>query len=202
MKIEFFEGKNKESILQDALDKLDLKQEDVIYSISDEKGGLFKSQTFKLKLVSNENIKNYLVDYLKELTVNMGLDCKFESKIREGRITINMYSDNNSILIGKNGKTLTSIQTILRQLVFNEMNSYPNIILDVENYKENIQKNLEKTVKHIAKEVQKTKIDVTLDSMNSYERRIVHNILNNFDNITTVSEGEEPNRCVVVKYKE
>ena len=56
--------------------------------------------------------------------------------------------------------------------------------------------------KRIAKEVQKTKIDVSLDNMNSYERRIVHNVLTKFKNISTASEGEEPNRHIVIRYVE
>ena len=113
-----------------------------------------------------------------------------------------MYSDNNNILIGRNGQTLIAIQTILRQIVHNEIGIYPYILLDVENYKEKKNSNLERTAKRIAKEVQKTKIDVSLDNMNSYERRIIHNALSNFKNISTLSEGEEPNRHIVIRYKE
>ena len=47
----------------------------------------------------------------------------------------------------------------------------------------------------------KTKIDVELDNMNSYERRIIHNALADFKNISTTSEGEEPNRHIVIRYK-
>ena len=62
-------------------------------------------------------------------------------------------------------------------------------------------KNMMKVAKRIAKEVMRTKIDVELDNMNSYERRIIHNALSNFKNITTTSEGEEPNRHIVIRYK-
>ena len=113
-----------------------------------------------------------------------------------------MYSDKNNILIGKNGQTLMAIQTILRQQVYNEINVYPHILLDVENYKEKKLSNLERNAKRIAKEVLRTKIEVKLDDMNSYERRIIHNALANFKNISTTSEGEEPNRHIVISYKE
>jgi spoIIIJ-associated protein len=95
-----------------------------------------------------------------------------------------------------------AIQTVLRQMVHNEIGMYPYILLDVENYKEKKISNLERTAKRIAKEVQKTKIDVSLDNMNSYERRIVHNVLTKFKNISTTSEGEEPNRHIVIRYVE
>ena len=60
---------------------------------------------------------------------------------------------------------------------------------------------LERLARNIAKEVRETKTPVTMENMNSYERRIVHNALNDFKGIKTESEGEEPNRCVVVKPK-
>ncbi len=202
MKIETFTGKNKETLLSETLENLKLNETDVMYQIEEEKGGLFKSKTYSLKLVTLDNIKKYLIDYLTELTKNMNLDVKFESKIREEQITIKMYSDNNSILIGKDGRTLSSIQMILRQLVFNEINRYPYIILDVENYKEKQLKNLEYTAKKIAKEVQSTKIDAKLENMNSFQRRTIHNALTNFKNIQTVSEGEDPNRHIIIKYKD
>ena len=95
-----------------------------------------------------------------------------------------------------------AIQTVLRQMVHNEIGLYPYILLDVENYKEKKIGHLERNAKRIAKEVLKTKIEVKLDDMNSYERRIVHNALSNFKNISTTSEGEEPHRHIVISYKE
>ena len=131
----------------------------------------------------------------------MNIEAQFETNVRNSQINIKMYSDKNNILIGKNGQTLMAIQTILRQQVYNQINVYPHILLDVENYKEKKLSNLERNAKRIAKEVMRTKIDVELDNMNSYERRIIHNALTNFKNITTTSEGEEPNRHIVIRYK-
>ena len=131
----------------------------------------------------------------------MNIEAQFETNIRNSQINIKMYSDKNNILIGKNGQTLMAIQTILRQQVYNQINSYPHILLDVENYKEKKLSHLERNAKRIAREVLKTKIDVELENMNSYERRIIHNALSEFKNITTTSEGEEPNRHIVIRYK-
>ena len=131
----------------------------------------------------------------------MNIEAQFETNVRNSQINIKMYSDKNNILIGKNGQTLMAIQTILRQQVYNQINVYPHILLDVENYKEKKLSNLERNAKRIAKEVMKTKIDVELDNMNSYERRIIHNALADFKNISTTSEGEEPNRHIVIRYK-
>ena len=110
-----------------------------------------------------------------------------------------MFSDNNAILIGKNGRTMSSMQQLLRQTIKNKLNIKINIILDVEEYKIKQQKNIERLAVKLAKDVIRTNIEVKMDSMNSYERRLVHSRLADFDGVKTESTGEEPNRCVVIK---
>ena len=75
-------------------------------------------------------------------------------------------------------------------------------MVDVEDYKEKVNKHLEFDVKKIAREVLRTGVEAKLDPMNSYERRIVHNAINEIKGVSTISEGEEPNRCVVIKKDE
>lgn len=202
MKLEVFEGKSVEEALNEALETLNVKESEIFYTTEEVKGKLFKAATFKVNAIKISDIAEFIKEKLAELLKNMNIDCKFESSVRDEQINIKMYSDKNSILIGKNGQTLMAIQTILRQMVHNGIGMYPYILLDVENYKEKKISNLERNAKRIAKEVLKTKIDVSLDNMNSYERRIVHNVLTKFKNISTESIGEEPNRHIVIKYVE
>ena len=202
MKLEVFEGKTKEDAKQKALDALNVSETEIFYKEEEIKGKLFKATTYKCSAIKISDIAAFLKEKLAELLNNMGIECQFETNVRDEQINIKMYSDKNNILIGKNGQTLMAIQTVLRQMVHNEIGMYPYILLDVENYKEKKISNLERTAKRIAKEVQKTKIDVSLDNMNSYERRIIHNVLTKFKNISTTSEGEEPNRHIVIRYVE
>ena len=132
----------------------------------------------------------------------MGLTVNLEVRRRDENITIKIFSDHNAVLIGKNGRALEALQTIIRQIVHNETKEFISIILDVENYKDKRVKNLEILAKKIAKEVANTKVETKLDSMNSYERRIIHSILSDNKYVYTESIGEEPNRCVVGKPKE
>lgn len=202
MKLEVFEGKTKEEAKEKALNALNATEKEIYCTEEEVKGKLFKSATYKCRAIKISDIASYLKESLAELISNMGIECQFETNVREEQINIKMYSDKNNILIGKNGQTLMAIQTVLRQQVYNEIGMYPYILLDVENYKEKKISNLERTAKRIAKEVLKTKIDVSLDDMNSYERRIIHNALTKFKNISTTSEGEEPNRHIVIRYVE
>lgn len=202
MKLEVFEGKTKEEAKSKALESLKITEEEAYIKEEEIKGKLFIATTYKCSVIKYSDIADFIKNKLNELLNNMNLEVKFETNVRNEQINIKMYSDNNSILIGRNGQTLMAIQTILRQIVHNEIGIYPYILLDVENYKEKKISQLERNAKKIAHEVQKTKIDVSLDNMNSYERRIIHNALANFKNISTLSEGEEPNRHIVIRYKE
>lgn len=202
MQLEVFEGKNREEALASALESLKLSEEDILYLEEEKKGKLFKASTYLIKAIPITKVQEFLKEKVVELLKNMNIDVTLESSIRNQQINIKLYSDKNNILIGRNGQTLMAIQHILRQMVYNQINIYPYILLDVENYKEKKNSYLERNAKKIAKEVLRTKVDVHLDNMNSYERRIIHNALSEFKNISTTSEGEEPNRHIVIRYKE
>lgn len=195
-----YEGKNKEELINNALKELNASTNEVYYSVKEEvSGGLFKSKKYQLTISLKDEVAEYVKLYLKEITNLMGLNVEFKIQKRENYIKVNMISDNNSILIGKNGRTMSSLQTLLRNSLQNKLGTKINVILDANEYKEKQQKNIERLAVKLAKEVRKTKVEVKMDSMNSYERRLVHNALTNFKGVTTISEGEEPNRYVIIK---
>ena len=194
-----YEGKNETEVLNKALSELNASKEEVYYDINETvSGGLFKSKKYLVTVVLKEDLLEYIKSYLKEVTNLMGIDAELEIIKKENFIKVNMLSDNSSILIGKNGRTMSSLQDLLRQSV-KKNGIKVNIILDANDYKEKQQKNIERLAVKLAKDVVKTGIEVKMDRMNSYERRLVHNRLTDFKGVTTISEGEEPNRCVVIR---
>lgn len=193
------EAKSKEEAIKKAMESLNASEKEIVYNIEEEKGKLFKSAIYKIKATTLINIAEIIKEYLEVIIKNLGIDAKFESSIRDKSINIFMYADNNAILIGKNGQTLKSLETLAKQKVFHDYNCYIRINLDVENYKEKRIKNIEYLAKKTAREVRSTKVEATLENMNSFERRIVHNVLTDFKGIKTMSEGEEPNRHVIIK---
>ena len=197
-----FQAKSEDGLLEKALNELNVKEEDVITKTYEEKGGLFSGKKYTLEVVKLSDIAEVGKDVLKELLSSLDINANIETMIRDGKIKYQLHSKNNSLLIGKNGHILDSIQTYVRQAIFTAVDIYINVSDDVEGYKEKQNYFLEKKVKKIAKDVLKTKVDVKLDPMNSYERKIVHEALKNFKFIITESEGEDPNRCVVIKYSE
>lgn len=195
-----FEGKNSEDVLNKALSELNASTNEVYYNVAEEQsGGLFKSKKFAVTIVLKEDIVEYVKSYLKEITELMGINVEFETQKRENYIKVNMVSDNSAILIGKNGRTMRSLQDLLRQSIQSKVGVRVNVILDSNDYKEKQQRNIERLAVKLAKDVVKTKIEVKMDKMNSYERRLVHNRLSNFKGVTTISEGEEPERYVIIK---
>lgn len=199
MKIYEYEGKTEEEVILKALNELNVKEDELIYKTKEEITGLLKKKRIKLRLILKTDVIEYSKEYLNNLVTGLGLDLQLETKREQNCISIKMNSNNNSILIGKKGKTLESIQILLRQSIFNKTGIFVNIILNVENYKEKQEKNIQILSKKLAKEVLQTQIEIKMDSMNSYERRIVHETLKNYKGIKTESEGEEPNRSVVIK---
>ena len=200
LKLTNFEAKTKEDALNKALEELEVTEKDIIYKSEEKKGKLFKAGSCIVTVATIKDIADYLKEELKELVTNMGIDVNIEVSIRDEQINLKMYSDMNNILIGKNGQTLVAITNILKQTIYNKLGRYPYLLLDVENYKEKKITNIERLAKRVAREVSRTKVDASLENMNSYERRIVHNVLTNYKHVITTSEGEEPNRHVVIKY--
>lgn len=197
-----FQAKSEKGLLEKALEELNVKEDEVITKLYEEKGGLFSGKKYTIEVVKLSDIAEVGKEILKELLNSLNIIANIETKIRDGKVKYEIFSKNNSVLIGKKGHILDSIQTYVRQAIFNVIDLYVNITIDVENYKQKQNYFLEKKVKKIAREVTLSKVEVKLDPMNSYERKIVHEALQGFKYITTESEGEEPNRCVVVKYCE
>ena len=196
-----YEGKNYEDTKEKALSELKVAEENLIIKIIEEKNTLLK-KSVKIEVINYNDIIDYTKEVINEITKLMGLTVNLEVRRRDDNITIKIFSDHNAVLIGKNGYTIQALQTLVRQIIYNEVENNISIILDVENYKEKKIKNIEYLAKKIAREVATTKVVAKLDSMNSYERRIVHSILSEDKYVYTESIGEEPNRCVVIKPKE
>ena len=201
MKKKYYDGKTKEEAIENALKELNLAKENLIIKVIEEKNTLLKKNV-KIEVINYNDIIDKIKEDITEITKLMGLTINLEVRRREDSITIKIFSDHNAVLIGRNGSTITALQTIIRQIISNELDEHINIILDVENYKEKRIKNIEFLAKKVAREVAKTKVETKLDSMNSYERRIVHSVLSENKYVYTESIGEEPNRCVVIKPKE
>lgn len=197
----YYEGKTKEGTIELALEELKITEEDLIVNDVEEKSGLLK-KSVKIEVLNMNEIIAFIKETITEITKNMNIEANLEVRRRDNNISVTIFSDNNSILIGKNGKNVAALQLLIRQMVNSKVKNSLGIIIDVGNYKEKRVKSIETLAKRLARDVHKTKTEITMDSMNSYERRIVHAVLADDKFVYTESIGEEPNRKVVIKLKE
>ena len=198
-----FSGKTKEEAIQKAKEDLQEVEENLfIKEIGESKGGLFKSKKVEIEVIEKREVVKHIKEYLLKTLKDMGFNVNIEVKNKEEVPKYIIFSDNDALLIGKNGKNLKALSILVSQHLNNELGKNYKFTLDVNEYKEKREKSLERLAKRIAREVRTSKVEAKLDSMNSYERRIIHNALTNYKGVFTESEGEEPNRYVVVKPKE
>ena len=197
-----YEDKTIEKALEKCLNDLNVNKDDIYYKEEIQKGSLLKASKAIIEVIKKDDIKILINNFIKEIGKYINLTIKTDIYFTDENIKVILDSENNSVLIGKNGKMLNSIQTLLKKHIENETSINLKVYIDIENYKQKKIENLEKNVRKIINEVLLTKIDAKLDEMNSYERRIVHNIVSEYDFIISESFGETPHRYVVIKYVE
>lgn len=198
-----FIGKTKEEAIENAKIGLqELEENLIIKELETTKGGLFKSKKVEIEVIEKREVVKDIKNFLNKLLKDLGFNSNIEVKMNEEVPTYTIYSDNDSLLIGKNGKNLQALSIVTNQYIKKEVRENFKFLIDVNAYKEKHERALVRLAKKVAREVATTKIEAKMDSMNSYERRIIHNALTNNKKVYTESEGEEPNRYVVIKPKE
>ncbi len=197
-----FEGKSENETKEKCLNELNVSEEELFFKQTETEAKLFKSKKIILEAIKKQDVINYIKEYIKELDKSFNIDIKSEVNEKDNIIKVVLVSNNNPILIGKDGKNIEAIQALLRNSIKNQIGIDIKINVDASNYKKKKEENFEREMKKIIKEVQETHIETKLDPMNSYNRRIVHNLASKFKNIKTESIGEEPNRYTIIKYEE
>ena len=198
-----FTGKTKEEAIAAAQVGLqELAENLIIREVEVQKGGLFKSKKVEIEVIEKREIATEIKNYLSKLIKDLGFTANIEVKMHDQVPTYTIYSDNDALLIGKNGKNLHALSIVVGQYIKKEIGESYKFLIDINDYKEKHERALVRLAKKTAREVATTKIEAKMDSMNSYERRIIHNALTNNKKVYTESEGTEPNRYVVIKPKE
>lgn len=195
-----FSGKTYEEAVKEAIISLQEVEENLIINETSKKTGLFKK--VEIEVIEKREVIKFIKSQIYELLKDMGISANIEITSANDVPKYTIISDQDSLIIGKNGKNLQSLTTVISQIVLKQINEPFKFVIDVGEYKLNREKKLERLARNVAREVKNTKVEAKLDSMNSYERRIIHETLKNHKYVYTESVGEEPNRCVVVKPKE
>ncbi len=138
-------------------------------------------------------------EFLGELTKLMGVDVTIDMGTdAEGNVYGYMNGDTLGILIGRRGETLDALQYLTSLKVNRGREGYTRVTLDTENYRAKREDTLIRLANRMANRALRTGRKVSLEPMNPYERRIIHFALQQNEGVTTHSEGDEPNRHVVI----
>ena len=143
---------------------------------------------------AEQDIKEFLDNFLTKET-------KYEVKINNFDIYVDMNGENLNYLIGYRGETINAIQTILTAIANKKSTQKIRVYLDIAGYREKRIKTLEDLAEKLARTVERTKKSVTLEPMTAYERKIIHTKLQKNSKVKTFSKGEEPYRKVVISLK-
>lgn len=198
-------GKTVEEAIKNALEELGTTQDKVttkVLEIPD--SGIMsmfgnKYARVEVTLIDDalERGKNFLTDLLEKMGVKGDVDAYYEDDV----LMLDIDSAETGILIGRRGQTLDAIQYLTSLVVNKDKSEYVRISLDIADYRQKRKNALQDLADRIALKVEKTKTKYELEPMNPYERRIIHSALQNYEHVTTYSEGEEPNRHIVIDYK-
>lgn len=140
--------------------------------------------------------------FIKGLLEHMGSDAVPHAvKTADETYLVDLVGENLGILIGRRGETLDALQYLTSLQVNKGREGYIRVTLDTENYRAKREDSLRRLAQRMANRAVKTGRRVVLEPMNPYERRVLHTALQNHPAVTTHSEGEEPNRRVVIMLK-
>lgn len=195
-----FEAKNLDEVLALASEDIGIQAKDLVYEVLEEKKGLFKS-SIKVSVYETTDYIEYAENYLRLVIEALGFEPDFTTTLDGDIIKIEMNTNHNSILIGKGGKTLRSLNEIVQVAMNVKFKKHIRVLLDISHYKKDRYRRVTTLAKKVASNVARSKQDATLDPMPSDERRAIHNALSDYKNISTESVGTGRDRQVVIRYK-
>lgn len=197
-------GKTRSEAIEKAMEKFGVGEENLDIQVVDEGSRGFlgigaKDYVINVKKIINK--EEIIRNYLKK--IYDCLDIRIDVRVEEEEDTVRVFvtGEGSSILIGRHGESLDGLQTILNIYLTKETDEHKRLILDIEGYREKRETSLVAYAKKMAQKVMYSRRAIKLDPMNPYERRIVHFALQDNTKITSFSEGEEPNRRIVLALK-
>lgn len=202
MKQKKYIGHTLEEVEELAVLDLGIAKEDLYFDVVSADGTPVEKMEIDVMVDANpvKKGKDFLEQFLKSANIYGFVERKMRDNVVEYSITTD---DANGALIGYNSQTLNALQFVTSLIVnqyFDRDNESGLIVkVDVGDYRKTRDEKLEKLAIRVAREVAKTKIPVKLRYMNAYERKIIHNKLSDWHDVTTHSEGVEPKRYVVIE---
>ena len=200
-----YEVKTLEDAQKQAVQDLEVALEDINFEVVKEsKGFLGIGSKLEVKATVTKDGIEAGKDYIKMILTSNGAQGFVEKKVRGNNVEFNVDAGEfNGYLIGKNSRNLIALQTLVSTIVnrYYSEEEKKVVLVDVGGYKRRREKNLEYMAVDWGKQVAKTKTAITITDLNAYERKIVHNKLSTWKDVTTHSEGEGQDRVLIIEPK-
>ena len=198
-----YQARTLEEILEKAAEEYGCDTSSLMYNVLEEKEGLLGiGKSITAEVFTMDDVKEFLFDYMGDFFTGIDLDLECAIEEKDNSFIVNLNADNNAVLIGKMGKTLSAFNTVIKAAVNAKFKKRIDILIDVNHYKSDRYYKLRGMAKRIGKQVQRDHVKVSLDPMPNDERKVIHKALNEWHNIKTESEGEGSNRHVCISYVE
>jgi len=157
-----------------------------------------EEETPKKSLISRlEEEGDVAADYLEGLLDIADLDGDIDIDVENERAALAIAGGKLGHLVGERGEVLDALQELTRVAVHTSLGERSRLMLDIDNFRSSKKEELAKLAHEIAEEVKSTGEQIKLKPMNAFERKVIHDTIQEIG-LTSESEGEEPNRCVVV----
>lgn len=196
------QGKTLEEAKLNAASALDISVDELQYEILENAtNGIFGIGAKQCKIVAwceTKDAAKTAEEFLNKILPLMGVRGKAGAQLNEDVLEVSVEGENMGIVIGKRGETLDALQYLTSIVVNNESEDYVRVSLDTENYRQKRTLALQKLANKVADKVVRNGRNMTLEPMNSFERRVIHSALQDNPDVVTMSVGEEPMRRVVV----
>jgi len=197
-----FEAKTDEEALEYASKELNVEPDKITIEVLEETKGFLGIGRKALYKASYElDIVSLAKSYINSILSGMNIEYQMEVRSNDDELNIAIESNDNPLLIGKDGRCLDALLTLLKVYIQRLTDDSVMVGLDIGGYRANRKRQLEVLATKTAKEVAKTKIEVKLKPMNAYERKIIHEKLADWRDVYTESEGEGSDRALVIKPK-
>lgn len=207
METKVFTAKTMDEAINQAKEMFQVSREEMeIETLAEPKLGLFgllgkKDAVIRVTVNRAQDKETLAMSFLKTICEHFDVDVTIQPKNLGEYTKLSMTGNDLGVLIGRRGETLDALQYLLNLAVHKQSGEKPHIILDVEGYRAKRKQTLERLAQNLAKKAKRTRRAVVLEPMNPQERRIIHTSLQNHPDVSTISEGDEPYRKVVIKLK-
>ena len=195
-------GQTVDEAVQTALEQLNTTRDQVDIEIIDEgnKGifGLFGSKPAVVNVTVRKNQVEEAENFIREVATHMNISIDIKTTVKDNHVTFELSGDKIALLIGRRGQTLNAFQYLIQLVINRSGQDFYRITLDAEGYRKRREETLIRLAERMGQKALQLNRKVKLEPMPPYERKIIHQSLQDKD-VKTYSEGVEPNRHIVIE---